>query len=120
MTTSRRDLLKFFAAGTVITPAAGGALAQLIEPPKARIITPETAIVQPFRVNDLLRVESIEFKMRDGSTRRFHPNFNLFDRCTDGEKFIEPIVTVSIGYEHRMSPSWVETVASVTAGGRIS
>lgn len=69
MNQSRRDLLKFFAAGTIIAPVAGGATAKLIEVPKAElIVAPETQIVRPFRPENVECV-NIEMTMRDGTKR---------------------------------------------------
>lgn len=70
MNTSRRELLKFFAAGTVITPLGGGATAKLIEPPKAQIIKPPT-VVSAFTPRDIEAIE-ITFTMKDGSRRTLH------------------------------------------------
>ncbi len=71
---SRRDLLRLFAAGTIIAPVAGGATARLIEPPKAELIVAPPKIIQPFYPRDIVDIE-ISFLMKDGTYRKLaaHP-----------------------------------------------
>ncbi len=66
---TRRDLLKYFAAGTIITTAAGdGALAKLIEVPKVEILEPK--IVQAVDLSKVKTV-SINIETLDGSVHSF-------------------------------------------------
>lgn len=63
---NRRDLLKYFGAGTIITTAAvAGPVARIIEPPKVELVKE-----LPDEI-DLSQVESISvrFNMKDGSAR---------------------------------------------------
>ncbi len=71
MSTSRRDLLKWFGAGTLIAPIVGAApVARLIEVPKVELIEPKALIVKPIRLED---VESftVTLQMKDGSSETF-------------------------------------------------
>ena len=64
---SRRDLLKYFAAGTVITPLAGaGPLAMLIEEPKIELIKPGLRETLLFAE---VKSVTISFHMADGTLR---------------------------------------------------
>ena len=65
---SRRDLLKYFAAGTLIAPSAGAApLARLIEEPRVELVT-DPEIVIPIDLGKVKRF-SLSFEMADGSQR---------------------------------------------------
>jgi hypothetical protein len=65
---NRRDLLKYFAAGTVIAPVSGSApLARLIEVPKVELVKPEL-IEKPFNPSEVDKA-TIFFDMVDGSRR---------------------------------------------------
>lgn len=64
---NRRDLLKYFAAGTLIAPVAGAApVARLIEAPKVELFQPE-AIAKPFNFENIHHA-LIQFEMMDGSS----------------------------------------------------
>lgn len=68
---TRRDLIKYFAAGTVIAPIAGAApLAKLIEVPKVELVE-ATINTAPC---DLTKVQSVTIllEMMDGSRRWVH------------------------------------------------
>lgn len=66
---SRRDLMKFFGIGAIITPLAGGAQAKLIEIPKAELIQmPESLIEKPFTDEEIETI-AVHVKLRDGSER---------------------------------------------------
>lgn len=72
--TSRRELLKFFAAGTIIAPiAATEVRAQLIETPKVELIKqPRNALIElPVKPLDLQNVRYFELAchLNDGSIR---------------------------------------------------
>lgn len=117
MNQSRRDLLKFFGAGTIIAPAAGGALAKLIEPPKAEIIRPETGIVAPFMLADITGVD-VAFKMRDGSVRRMDVDYtDITAPATDHLSRLH--LCIQIQRSHQTSPAWAETVMNISIEGRI-
>ena len=69
--TSRRDILKYFAAGTVITPlAASVPAARLIEPPKVEIIKPPKygLVEMPTDFRKLTKVE-LTLTFSDGNKR---------------------------------------------------
>ncbi len=119
MNTSRRDLLKFFAAGTVITPAAGGALAQLIESPKARIITPETGIVAPFIPNHIVGAD-IAFHMKDGSIRRWESESTVMTENDYGNDLaIDPYICVQVRRKQHGSPKWTDILFSMDSHGKL-
>ncbi len=64
---NRRDLMKFFAAGTVIAPVAGQAIqAKLIETPKVELVTKPEVL----RAVDLSKVRSatVKLEIMDGSS----------------------------------------------------
>ncbi len=64
---NRRDLMKFFAAGTVIVPlgASSAVAATIIEPPK---IQPAQMILKPLDLG-LVRKATMALEMEDGSVR---------------------------------------------------
>lgn len=73
MAFNRRDLLKFFAAGTVIAPVAGSeplALARLIEVPKIEIVE-AAKIPEPLNVSHI-KSFNIHCEMVDGTRRTIH------------------------------------------------
>lgn len=126
--TSRRDLLKLFTAGAVITPLAGGASAKLIETPKVEIIKPETGIVAPLCPDDVANVD-ITFRMKDGSARRFQADeITLPDRSNQiglrnwkppERKYISSgQVQVLLLEERASSPTYYECLASFDMKGK--
>ena len=122
MNTSRRDLLKFLAAGTIITPVAGGATARLIEPPKADIIRPETGIVAPFCPDDVVGAE-VTFRMKDGSMRWFEANSQSAYSWKGGDRFLPTdrvALSVLLQRERADSPVWFESVGEIRMTGRVS
>ncbi len=66
---NRRDLLKYFAAGTVIAPVSGAApVAKLIEVPNVELVeAPAEYLTRPFRLRDVARAK-LSFEMYDGRT----------------------------------------------------
>ena len=65
---NRRDLIKFFGAGTLIAPIAGSEpIARLIEVPKVELVE-ATKIPEPIAMKDVRSV-SVSFEMADGSRR---------------------------------------------------
>lgn len=116
MNQSRRDLLKFFAAGTIIAPVAGGATAKLIEVPKAElIVAPEPQIVRPFRSQDIESLK-VEITLRDGSKREVSggstsPGWDRrdFDRYWSGNNW-----RVDLAIENTGSPLSYWSVACMT------
>ena len=87
MKANRRDILRFFAAGTVIAPATGETvLARLVEPPKVEIVPPGPT--KPFSIADCVRVR-ISFEMGDGT-------HHVFERKGRGHGTVYPHADVRI------------------------
>lgn len=62
---NRRDLLKYFGAGTIITPLVSSApMARIIEPPKVELFQ---EVPKAFKMADVASV-SVRFNMKDGTT----------------------------------------------------
>lgn len=65
---NRRDLLKCFAAGTIITPAgANNPIARLIEVPSIDLVTADR-IPEPIDLSEV-KAFTLTFEMQDGSRR---------------------------------------------------
>lgn len=119
--TSRRDLLKFFAAGAVITPLSGEASARLIETPKIELIVPDRRIVQPFDPADVTAVD-VAFTMKDGSIRRMKHDWMLVDVLKTNPHYAPtPAIELHIQVRHRFlnSPSGTFAVADIHTGGTV-
>lgn len=77
---NRRDLLKFFGAGTVIAPvAAAEPLARLIELPKLEIVE-ATKIPEPININKVKSVAMV-MTMDDGTVRTIHMGNHWISRA---------------------------------------
>lgn len=71
--TNRRDLLKFFGAGTLIAPLANeNVVAKLIEPPKADIVLASN--IPHFVDAEHVQSATVILAMRDGSTHSLNCN----------------------------------------------
>ncbi len=80
----RRDLLKFFAAGTVIAPVAGETItARLIEVPKVEPIQVATQLPRPLHLGDVDKVRII-FTRMDGTTETVNADVTWFRQGTYG------------------------------------
>ena len=65
---NRRDLIKFFGAGTLIAPIAGSEpIARLIEVPKVELVQ-AARMPEPIAMKEVRSV-SVSFEMADGSRR---------------------------------------------------
>lgn len=82
----RRDLLKCFGIGTIITPAAGeGGLAELIEVPRVKILEPKVATVL-----DLSKINTVSINIEtvDGSIHSFRGGTIRGGYCPYGKGMI--------------------------------
>lgn len=101
MKVNRRDILKFFGAGTVIAPIVGAApAARLIEPPAVEIIKPQDLVVIPQKLSDVVRV-SVALEFRDGTTRRLQSTGVMWPNGdTAGER-----IMAQLTFGHGTSPA---------------
>lgn len=114
MNTTRRDILKYFGAGTIIAPLAGDAVGRLIEPPKIELITPQPLIIKPFRMSDIASV-NVTVRMRDGSvmeaaTKSVSIQNEEFERPHPFEPLIHQDVFASVNLQFldkRSPSSWM-------------
>lgn len=95
--TNRRELMKLFGAGAIITPFGSHVQGKLIKPAEVELAKPETGIVQPFKLEDVAAV-TLSVRLRDGSTRLFGS-----ERIVDRMWHLEP-------------PSPLEVTANVAIG----
>lgn len=85
---NRRELLKYFAAGTLIAPVAGAApVARLIESPKVELVKPEALIYKSLEAGQI-KSFTVELELADGTKRRFvvdHPDVDPRGHDTGGD-----------------------------------
>ena len=113
MKTNRRELLKFFSAGTLIAPLAGDAVAKLIEVPNAEIIKSE-AVAIPY---DLARVTRLTLTLESPQGIR---TIHCDPSGARGEVLPGQDISVSVragGYEDGNSPLAWTFKAQLKAAG---
>ena len=72
---NRRELLKFFGAGTVIAPLAEpSVVGRLVEPPKVELFTPEVVPAKKFSLK-AVRSVSVRLTLADGSVHSLESGF---------------------------------------------
>ncbi len=116
---NRRDLLKFFAAGTVIAPVSGSApLAKLIEVPNVELFDAADVIVKPFELPDVHHA-FITFEMMDGSTRRLTLNdiWHAGGSITPDTNLRVQLLFSTIGSS---CPSLHTSIGSISGEGRLT
>lgn len=96
---NRRDLLKYFAAGTVIAPVSGSApLAKLIEVPNVELVK-APRVVEPFDLCQVARA-TINFEMLDGGRWTMEVGDTLhYSKGTEPHRWIAPGVEYDVRVE---------------------
>ncbi len=118
---NRRDLLKFFAAGTVIAPVSGSApLAKLIEVPNVELVKPAAMIEAPINLGDIQSAK-ISLEMYDGTKRQLDVDRFFSPR---GDCWINPEPDYQISIEfakvYGFSPTVHKLVGHVKGNGKLS
>jgi hypothetical protein len=75
---NRRDLLKYFGAGSVITPLVAGPVVTLVEPPKVELAK-DMPRDEPIIMSDV-RAAAVVFEMADGTRRTLRGDVSYANR----------------------------------------
>lgn len=109
---NRRDLMKFFAAGTVIAPLGSTAVAKLIEVPKIEPVTLAT-VIDPKQIKNF----SVNLEMFDGTMKTLPcewPSIRPYNRPFAGDLQIQ----VAISAVTLQSPVVLEPIVKMWGDSR--